>query len=221
LWWCAEEAFSTRISLHAFAGGAVLMREYLVPMAARVYGEHAPTARDRNAAPLPRWILSSHAREVHARHVQREVRLSGLETAGESNKQPRRLFALAGCSHQFPRRVLDRDLGMLTKSIRCSNPALPKRREDHHCRGGAVHRCVPSCRYSSGGLLTLMGSAKSPPRQSKPSCSPERPRRLGLAATGEARSPSDRHWSPRRQQIPSMAILHHGQSAASRDFINP
>jgi len=36
----------------------------------------------------------------------------------------------------------------------------------------------------------------SPPRQSEPSCSPERPPRQGSAADGEARSPRDPHWSP-------------------------
>src|ERR1051325_5327238 len=86
LWWCAEEGFSpppTRISLRAFSAAVALMREYFVAMTARVYGEHAATAPDRNAAALARWILSSHAREVHVRHLQREVRLSGLRKAGE------------------------------------------------------------------------------------------------------------------------------------------
>src|SRR5437763_5190024 len=46
------------------------------------------------AATLARWILSSHAREVHARHVQREVRLSGLGTAGEIEQASAALIAL-------------------------------------------------------------------------------------------------------------------------------
>ena len=86
LWWCAEEGFSpppTRISFRAFAAAAALMREYFVPMAARVYAEQAATTPDHNAATLARWILSSHPREVHVWHVQREVRLSGLSTAGD------------------------------------------------------------------------------------------------------------------------------------------
>src|ERR1051325_3973196 len=68
LWWCAEEGFlppPTGISLRAFTAAAALMREYFLPMAARVYGEHATTAQDQNTAALARWILSSHAREVH------------------------------------------------------------------------------------------------------------------------------------------------------------
>src|ERR1051325_3672961 len=59
LWWCAEEGFApppTGISLRAFTAAAALMREYFLPMAARVYGEHATTAQDQNAAALARWI---------------------------------------------------------------------------------------------------------------------------------------------------------------------
>ena len=96
LWWCAEEGFSpppTRITVPAFAAAATLMREYFGPMAARVYGEHAATPRDGNAATLARWILSSHAREVHVRHLQREVRLSGLRRAGEIEEAAAALIA--------------------------------------------------------------------------------------------------------------------------------
>ena len=99
LWWCAEEGFSpppTRISLRAFVSATALMREYFVPMAARVYGEHAVTAEDRNAATLARWILSSYAREVHVRHLQRQVRLSGLRRAGEIEVSVVRVFETTG-----------------------------------------------------------------------------------------------------------------------------
>ena len=54
-----------------------------MPMAPGVYGEHAATAQDHNAATLARWILSSNTREVHGRHLQREVRVPGLRTAEE------------------------------------------------------------------------------------------------------------------------------------------
>ena len=93
LWWCAEEGFSpppTRIGLRSLGAAAALMREYFVPMAAQVYGEHAVTAQDHN---LARWILSSHAREVHVRHVQREVRLSGLGRADQIEQAAAALIA--------------------------------------------------------------------------------------------------------------------------------
>src|SRR5438067_982643 len=86
LWWSTEEGFSpppTRISYRAFASAATLMREYFVPMAARAYGDEKPTAWDQNAATLARWILRARPREVHVRHLQREVRLAGLRTAPE------------------------------------------------------------------------------------------------------------------------------------------
>ena len=96
LWWCAEEGFSpppARISLRAFTAAAALMRGYFVPMAARIDGEHAATAQDQNTAALARWILSSHAREVHVRHLQRTVRLSGLRKAGEIEQAAAALIA--------------------------------------------------------------------------------------------------------------------------------
>jgi hypothetical protein len=96
LWWCAEEGFSpppTRISARAFTAAAVLMRQYFVPIAARVYREHAATAQDQNTAALARWILSSHAREVHVRHLQRTVRLSGLRKAGQIEQAAAALIA--------------------------------------------------------------------------------------------------------------------------------
>jgi hypothetical protein len=59
------------------------MREYFVPMASRVYGEHAVTAQDQNAATLARWILAVRSPEVHVRDLQRQVRLPGLRSAAE------------------------------------------------------------------------------------------------------------------------------------------
>ena len=54
----------TRISARAFTAAAVLMREYFVPMAARVYGENTVTASYQNAATLARWILHARPREA-------------------------------------------------------------------------------------------------------------------------------------------------------------
>jgi hypothetical protein len=41
----------------------------------------AATERERAAAMLGRWIISTHPAELHVRHLQREVRLQGLRTA--------------------------------------------------------------------------------------------------------------------------------------------
>jgi hypothetical protein len=52
-----------------------------MPMAERVYGDAAVPPADRNAATLARWIVKTHAAEVHVRKLQREVRLPGLGDA--------------------------------------------------------------------------------------------------------------------------------------------
>ena len=57
------------------------MTDYYMPMAERVYGDVGASEQDRNAATLARWILKARPREVHVRHLQREVHLPGLTTA--------------------------------------------------------------------------------------------------------------------------------------------
>jgi hypothetical protein len=71
------------ISARAFAAAALLIGDYFMSMAERVYGDAAATREDRNAATLARWIMREHPNEAHPRHLQREVRLPGLRTADD------------------------------------------------------------------------------------------------------------------------------------------
>jgi hypothetical protein len=83
LWWCAEDGAAPppiAISEHAFAQAAILVGEYFLPMAERVYGDAAVGRKHRNASTLARWILREKATEVHVRDIQRK-RLSGLSSA--------------------------------------------------------------------------------------------------------------------------------------------
>jgi hypothetical protein len=84
LWWAAMDGASpppTEISQKAFLAAAALVGDYLIPMAERVYGDAATSARTRNAATLARWITKERPGEVHVRHLQRVVRLPGLGEA--------------------------------------------------------------------------------------------------------------------------------------------
>jgi hypothetical protein len=84
LWWCGEDGMRAppnKVSACAFAAAAQLMADYFVPMAERVYGDAAATDHERRAATLARWIIASRAHEVHVRHLQRNVRLTGVRTA--------------------------------------------------------------------------------------------------------------------------------------------
>jgi hypothetical protein len=84
LWWAGRPGMApppATISREAFAAAAMLVRDYLLPMAERTYGDAAAPERDRNAATLARWIAKARQAEVHVRAVQRDVRLPGLDTA--------------------------------------------------------------------------------------------------------------------------------------------
>jgi Protein of unknown function (DUF3987) len=94
LWWSAKDGMApppVTISLRAFAAAALLISDYFIPMAERVYGDaaatpaerNAATPAERNAATLARWIRKSRSCEVHVRHLQREVRLPGLKKADD------------------------------------------------------------------------------------------------------------------------------------------
>jgi hypothetical protein len=86
LWWCSETGMEpppVTISKRAFAAAALLVSDYFLPMAERVYGDAAATKHDRNAATLARWIRETRPKEVHVRHLQREVRLPGLKVADD------------------------------------------------------------------------------------------------------------------------------------------
>jgi hypothetical protein len=84
LWWCASDGMVAPpavISDAAFLAAAMLVAEYFMPMAERVYGDAAATAAERKGATLGKWIVKERATEVYVRHLQREVRLPGLKTA--------------------------------------------------------------------------------------------------------------------------------------------
>ena len=55
-------------------------------MASRVYGDATAGEDERHAAMLARWIFDERPAEVHVRHLQRNVRLPGLRTAGKIKK---------------------------------------------------------------------------------------------------------------------------------------
>jgi hypothetical protein len=86
LWWCGEDGMApppNAISGRAFAAAALLVGDYFMSMAERVYGDAVSTREDRNAATLARWIMRERPSEVHPRHLQRVVRLPGLRTADD------------------------------------------------------------------------------------------------------------------------------------------
>jgi hypothetical protein len=82
--WCGTEGISappSTISMNAFLAAAMLVEDYFMPMAERVYGDAGATPVERNAATLTRWIVKTKASEVHVRYIQREARLPGLREA--------------------------------------------------------------------------------------------------------------------------------------------
>ena len=84
LWWCAADGFAApprKIGAEAFAAAALLVREYFMPMAERVYGDAAATDGERKAATLARWIIKAQPTEVYVRDLQRNIRLPGLRAA--------------------------------------------------------------------------------------------------------------------------------------------
>jgi hypothetical protein len=86
LWWCGEAGMSeppAEINARAFAAAALLVSDYFLPMAERVYGDAAASERERGAATLARWICAERPAELHVRHLQRAVRLPGLRTADQ------------------------------------------------------------------------------------------------------------------------------------------
>ena len=86
LWWCASDGMAlppSMISERAFVAAAMLVGEYFMPMAERVYGDAAASQTDRNAATLAKWIVKERAEEVYVRHLQRIVRLPGLKVADD------------------------------------------------------------------------------------------------------------------------------------------
>ena len=88
LWWVAGGpgitlGAPTVISAAAFDAACEFVSEYILPMAARTYGDAALDKPQRNAAMLARWIAEKRPPEVHVRNLQRQVRLAGLHTADD------------------------------------------------------------------------------------------------------------------------------------------
>jgi Protein of unknown function (DUF3987)/Bifunctional DNA primase/polymerase, N-terminal len=86
LWWCARDDWAappTTISAAATEAAECLVREYLLPMAARTYGDAASTQAERNISTLARWVAQERPSEVHVRKMQREARLPGMRTADD------------------------------------------------------------------------------------------------------------------------------------------
>jgi hypothetical protein len=88
LWWCAAAtkdptAFTppATISQKALAAASMMVNDYFMPMAERVYGDAAATESERAAATIARWIVKVRPDYVHVRHLQRKVRLPGLRDA--------------------------------------------------------------------------------------------------------------------------------------------
>jgi hypothetical protein len=87
--WAAEDGIAqapTAVGSEAVSSAIELVTQYLIPMAKRVYGDAAPPAEEQAVETLARWILQTRAAEVHVRHLQRHMGLSGLRTAGEIHK---------------------------------------------------------------------------------------------------------------------------------------
>src|SRR5262249_10063358 len=80
------------ISEPAFLAAAMLVAEYFMPMAERVYGDAGASKAERMATTLAKWIVKEKATEVYVRHVQREVRLPGLKTAEDIHEAARVLI---------------------------------------------------------------------------------------------------------------------------------
>jgi hypothetical protein len=89
LWFCAKTDLSLppdTISAEAFVAATILVGEYFMPMAERVFGDAGASDEERGAATLSRWVFKERPDEVHVRHLLREVRLPGLRTAEQVKK---------------------------------------------------------------------------------------------------------------------------------------
>ena len=75
----------------ALSAASALITGYFIPMAQRIYGDHASSTDDRAVETLARWIRQTEATEVHVRQIQRHQRLQGLTTAVEIHRACRAL----------------------------------------------------------------------------------------------------------------------------------
>jgi hypothetical protein len=84
LWCCAKADMSLPpdvISSEAFAAAALLVGEYFMLMAERVFGDAGATIVEHNAATLAQWIVKERPEDIHVRALLREIRLPGLRSA--------------------------------------------------------------------------------------------------------------------------------------------
>jgi hypothetical protein len=84
LWFCARPDMPMPpdvISMEAYAAATMMIGDFFMPMAERVFGDASANDDERGAATLSRWIFKEHPEEVHVRHLLREVRLPGLRNA--------------------------------------------------------------------------------------------------------------------------------------------
>jgi hypothetical protein len=82
--WAGAANFSpppSTIGEGSLSAACDMVADYFMPMAARVYGDAAAPASERNAITLARWIMQKRPQDLHVRRLQREVRLPGLGTA--------------------------------------------------------------------------------------------------------------------------------------------
>jgi hypothetical protein len=69
------------ISSAVFEAACEFVSDYVLPMAARVYGDAALDVAQRDATTLAKWIAKERPPEVHARALYRHAHLPGLTTA--------------------------------------------------------------------------------------------------------------------------------------------
>jgi hypothetical protein len=86
LWWAAGgqalvQGTPSVVSEAAFEAACKFTSDYVLPMAARAYGDAALPRRERTAVVLARWIAKTRPAEVHVRPLYRSVRLPGLTAA--------------------------------------------------------------------------------------------------------------------------------------------
>jgi hypothetical protein len=108
------------ISDRAFAAAAHLVSDYFLPMAERVYGDAAAPKDARNAATFARWIMKERPDEVHVRHLQREVRLPGLQKAEDIHAAAAILVEANLLAAPTP----GTEFGQRGRAAYCVNPAL-------------------------------------------------------------------------------------------------
>jgi hypothetical protein len=93
-----------QISHQALATATGLICDYYLTMAERVYCDSTSMSGDCRAATLARWIISHRPIEVHIRHLQRDIRLPGLRTAGQIREAAEKLVDAGWLRPPLPNR---------------------------------------------------------------------------------------------------------------------